>query len=43
MLDVSRDKVPTLSTLKQIVDLLKVCNYNQFQLYIEHTFRYSGH
>ena len=43
MLDVSRDKVPTLATLKQIVDLLKVCNYNQFQLYTEHTFRYSKH
>ena len=24
-------------------DLLKVCNYNQFQLYTEHTFRYAGH
>ena len=24
MLDVSRDKVPTMSTLRQIVDLLKV-------------------
>ena len=43
MLDISRDKVPTMSTLRQIVDLLKVCNYNQFQLYTEHTFRYSRH
>jgi len=43
MLDISRDKVPTMSTLKQIVDMLKVFNYNQFQLYIEHTFRYSKH
>ena len=43
MLDVSRDKVPTMSTLRQIVDLLKVCNYNQFQLYTEHTFRYAKH
>ena len=43
MLDVSRDKVPTMSTLRQIVDLLKVCNYNQLQLYIEHSFRYAGH
>ena len=31
------------STLKQIVDILKVCNYNQFQLYTEHTFRYEKH
>ena len=43
MLDISRDKVPTMSTLRQIVDLLKVCNYNQFQLYTEHTFRYAKH
>ena len=43
MLDISRDKVPTMSTLRRIVDLLKVCNYNQFQLYTEHTFSYSGH
>ena len=43
MLDVSRDKVPAMATLKQIVDLLKVFNYNQFQLYTEHTFRYSKH
>ena len=28
MLDISRDKVPTMSTLRRIVDLLKVCNYN---------------
>ena len=43
MLDISRDKVPTMSTLRRIVDLLKVCNYNQFQLYTEHAFAYSGH
>ena len=43
MLDISRDKVPTMSTLRQIIDLLKVCNYNQFQLYTEHTFRYAKH
>ena len=43
MLDISRDKVPTVSTLRRIVDLLKVCNYNQFQLYTEHTFSYSKH
>ena len=43
MLDISRDKVPAMSTLKCIVDLLKVCNYNQLQLYTEHTFGYSMH
>ena len=43
MLDVSRDKVPTMSTLRQIVDILCSFGYNQFQLYTEHTFRYSKH
>ena len=43
MLDVSRDKVPTMGTLKLIVDLLAKFNYNQFQLYTEHTFAYSKH
>ena len=43
MLDVSRDKVPTLATLKRIVDLLERFGYNQFQLYTEHTFAYSRH
>ena len=43
MLDVSRDKVPTMATLKQIVDLLMRFGYNQFQLYTEHTFAYSRH
>ena len=43
MLDISRDKVPTMSTLRRIVDLLKICNYNQFQLYTEHVFAYPGH
>ena len=43
MLDVSRDRVPTLKTLREIVDLLARCRYNQFQLYTEHTFAYSAH
>ena len=33
MLDISRDKVPTLGTLKQLVDILARFDYNQFQLY----------
>ena len=32
-----------MSTLRRIVDLLKICNYNQFQLYTEHAFAYPGH
>jgi hypothetical protein len=43
MLDISRDRVPTLKTLREIVDLLARCRYNQFQLYTEHTFAYAAH
>ncbi|HBJ59260.1 MAG TPA: glycoside hydrolase, partial [Verrucomicrobia bacterium] len=43
MLDISRDRVPTLRTLRLIVDLLANFRYNQFQLYTEHTFAYTGH
>ncbi|MBQ4198541.1 MAG: beta-N-acetylhexosaminidase [Kiritimatiellae bacterium] len=43
MLDISRDKVPTMGTLKQLVDILEKFNYNQFQLYTEHTFAYAKH
>ena len=42
MLDISRDKVPTMGTLKQLVDILARFDYNQFQLYTEHTFAYSA-
>lgn len=43
MLDISRDKVPTLATLKGLVDLLASWKINQFQLYMEHTFAYRAH
>jgi hypothetical protein len=43
MLDVSRDKVPTLATVKDLVDRLAGWKVNQLQLYFEHTFAYSGH
>lgn len=43
MLDISRDKVPTLSTLFELVDLLASWKINQFQLYTEHTFAYRRH
>jgi hypothetical protein len=43
MLDVSRDKVPSLATLRQLVDLLASWKINQLQLYTEHTFAYAGH
>ncbi len=43
MLDVSRDRIPTMRTLRLIVDILARCRYNQFQLYTEHAFAYAGH
>jgi hexosaminidase len=43
MLDISRDKVPTLATIKDLVDRLANFKINQVQLYMEHTFAYSDH
>ncbi|HVS01128.1 MAG TPA: glycoside hydrolase family 20 zincin-like fold domain-containing protein [Thermoanaerobaculia bacterium] len=43
LLDVSRDKVPTMDTLLALVELLASLKGNQLQLYIEHTFAYRGH
>lgn len=43
MLDISRDKVPTMATLFHLVDLLASWKINQLQLYTEHTFAYRRH
>jgi hexosaminidase len=43
MLDVSRRKVPTLATLKMLVEQLSHYKLNVFQLYTEHTFRFPHH
>jgi hypothetical protein len=43
MLDVSRDKVPTMATLYALVDELASLKVNQLQLYMEHTFAYCDH
>ena len=43
MLDISRDKVPTMETLYALVDLLAEWRINQLQLYTEHTFAYRHH
>jgi len=43
MLDISRDKVPTMATLFSLIDRLAQWKINQLQLYIEHTFAYAGH
>jgi len=43
MLDVSRDKVPTMATLRAIVDRLASWKINHVELYMEHTFAYRDH
>ena len=43
MLDVSRDRVPTLDTLLAMIDRLSSWKINHLQLYMEHTFAYAGH
>ncbi len=43
LLDISRDKVPSLATLRDLIDLLASWKINQVQLYMEHTFAYAGH
>ena len=43
MLDISRDKVPTLSSLQGLIDRLASLKVNHVQLYSEHTFAYRGH
>jgi len=43
MMDVSRGKVPTLATLKQVVDQLCLFKANVLQLYTEHTFDFPHH
>jgi hypothetical protein len=43
MVDISRNKVPKMETLFQLVDLFAEMKLNQIQLYMEHTFAYRGH
>lgn len=43
MLDVSRDQVPTMATLRAQIDDLARWKINQLQLYVEHTFAYRAH
>lgn len=43
MLDVSRDKVPSMGTLLSLIEMLAGLKYNHLQLYMEHTFAYSRH
>ncbi|MDD2598961.1 MAG: family 20 glycosylhydrolase [Kiritimatiellae bacterium] len=43
MLDISRDKVPAMRTLLELIDKLSAVKINHLQLYMEHTFAYQGH
>lgn len=43
MLDISRDRVPTNDTLAWLVEVLAALRYDHLELYMEHTFAYSGH
>jgi hexosaminidase len=43
MLDISRCKVPSLLTLKRLIDQFAALKYNQLQLYTEHTFAFLNH
>ncbi len=43
MIDISRDKVPTMDTLFMLIDMLAGWKINQVQLYTEHTFAYRNH
>jgi hexosaminidase len=43
MIDISRNRVPTMETLFNLVDKLAGWKINQLQLYTEHTFAYSKH
>lgn len=43
MLDVSRNRVPNLDTLRLLIRILAHLRFNQLQLYTEHTFAYPGH
>lgn len=40
--DVTRGKVPTLETLKELVDRAAFYKLNQIQLYVEHSFAFAG-
>lgn len=43
LIDVSRNRVPTMESLFRLVDTMAALKLNQLQLYTEHTFAYSGH
>lgn len=42
MLDCSRGAVPTVDTLKELIDLLSAMGYNRLELYTEDTYEIEG-
>ena len=42
MLDVSRCKVPTMESLKSLIEAMSLLRYNELQLYMEHSFAFAG-
>lgn len=43
MLDISRDRVPTMAWLREFIALFASLKLNHLELYTEHTFAYAGH
>ena len=43
MLDVSRNRVPTMEYLERLIDRLAAWKVNHLQLYVEHTYAYEDH
>lgn len=43
LLDVSRNRIPSMDTLFYLIDLFASWKYNQLQLYFEHSFAYRQH
>lgn len=42
MLDISRNRVPTMAEFERIIEQLAELKFNHLQLYTEHTFAYQG-
>ncbi|MDA8017133.1 MAG: family 20 glycosylhydrolase [Thermoanaerobaculia bacterium] len=42
-LDVSRNRVPSMEELEQLIERLASLKFNQLQLYLEHAFAYRSH
>ena len=40
--DVARGRIPKVDKFKQMINKLAICKINSLQLYVEHTFKFSG-